>query len=60
MSLPRIGNDNEDAHAHQFNKKKMFHGTGLSFQTPVLLHESQMCAQRIVRQIEEDWRGCLG
>ena len=38
----------------------MFHGTGLSFQTPVLIHESQMCAERIVRHIEEAWLGCSG
>ena len=38
----------------------MFHGTGLSFQTPVFLHESQMCAQRIVRHVEEAWLGCMG
>ena len=38
----------------------MFHGMGLLFQTPVFLHESQMCAHRIVRHIEEAWLGCMG
>ena len=38
----------------------MFHGTGLSFQTPVLIHEFQMCAQRIVIHVEDAWLRWLG
>ena len=40
----------------------MFHGTGLSFQTPVLIHESQMCAERIMIDVEKAglrWFGLL-
>ena len=38
----------------------MFHGMGLSFQTPVLIHEFQMCAQRVVIHVEEAWLRWLG
>ena len=53
MNSPWIDNGNEET---QLNIKIwMLRGKGLHFQTPVLIHELQMRAERVMIDVEKAW-----